>query len=268
MRIGNSITSSGGLISVSVVVGGVPQALYRDHDGQVWVVGRFGQSYGIKVSHLHAGRVEVISSVDGRNTLKNERADLTEVTGLIFRGTYTFKGFREDDQEVSAFVFCEPDRSAAAQAGDPGNIGVIGIAAYREKPAWTPMVHHHATDPYPEPWPAPHRHPRYKGLSMGGGRQSAGSSYSSTLHDSSASVEYGPPMAVASPGLGTGLGETISDPVGKTTFTREGEAESVTIRYDTEANLRARGILTQDHSPQAFPSNDEPTGYSSVEHVR
>jgi hypothetical protein len=77
-------------------------------------------------------------------------------------------------------------------------------------------------------------------------------------------------MAAASPGaslrgLGTGIGEVQEDPVGRTTFERDGEPDILTIGYDRIQALDAMGI-TGPPGPQAFPGSG--TGYERYQTLR
>lgn len=226
--------------------------------------------YAIRIRNLRTGRIEVITSVDGRNTLKDEAASSASNTGLVMGSysSYDFAGFRQNDNEVSRFVFCDPGKAVATQAtGSTENVGVIGIAAYRERDHrpffgavrtggasagddWTPPVTYRSGS---------------KGLSLGsgGGFETRGLSASNATYDSA-------PVAMAGPmaqGLGTGMGETVSDRVGRTSFTREGPSDIIEIRYNTEENLRAAGVIgsLEETGPRAFPADD--TGYSKYERV-
>lgn len=277
MKIGTRVTSPGGTFEAAILVGRAFQPLYR-HNGKIWVAGVAGEAYVIQVKNLLTGRLELVSSVDGRDTLTDKPAGLSS-TGMVFPGnrTGTFDGFRHNDDEVGEFVFCDPSAAVAAQAGAPENIGVIGLAAYRERTYQPrPVIHSHGpgyghdhshgdTD-----WGHEYfggvtmRSGGSKGMSMGAGGGGLKSFNSSAGGDASMTYDSAP-AAVASPGLGTGIGQTIASHVDRTRFTREGGPDSLTIRYDTEANLRERGILTDQSEPQAFPASG---GYGSYSPVR
>ncbi len=233
MNIGTVVQSPDKTFEVSVLSGGLPEQLYRrPGDGKVFVVGIKGRTYTLRVRNLTSGRIEVINTVDGRHTLKDEPGDTAACKGLVFSANSTgvFTGWRLNDDQTREFKFGSPAASVAAQAtGSTANTGVIGFAVYREQvsyPTYTTTT-------------------RYTGA-VG---QSSGAS---------ASADYAG-EAVASASLGTGMGEKQDDHVGRTTFTRAyGGPDILVIGYDTEEVLRQQGILGPVE-PSAFPGAG--TGY-------
>src|SRR6185437_846624 len=66
---------------------------------------------------------------------------------------YRITGWRKSNSEVAAFTFTASPNSYAARTGRPGNIGVIGVALFREKQRQIAYV---APEVTPEPAaPAP-----------------------------------------------------------------------------------------------------------------
>jgi hypothetical protein len=222
----------------SQAFGGVAQPLYQGHDGRTWVAGVPGQAYVLEIQNLVSKRIEVINTVDGRNTMEDEPGDWERNRGLVFRRGETgrFTGWRVNDLEARDFVFGTPEQSVAGQAGEPRNIGVIGFAAYREQDI----------DPYE------------RGMTRGvvpvG---STGAEYTTDMARTPATAG----AAVAS-SIGTAAGEAHEDRVHRTRFIREyGAPDMVIVSYDTDAVLRQRGILDDLGvvAPQAFPGTV--TGY-------
>jgi hypothetical protein len=216
MYTGTFITSPGGLITAEVLIGGTPQPLYATADGYAYFAGEPGQSCQVRVRSL-AGRLEAALAVDGRDALEDQPADLSRSRGLVFNGEYTFSGFRVDDSTTREFVLGSVAGSVADQAGSTAHVGVIGLAAWRER---RPAV-----------------------------------SYAESPLGMSASA----PVAVASagPSLGMHAGESRHDPVGRTTFERDGSPDVLEIGYHTLAALEATGITQR--RPSAFPGRA--TGY-------
>ncbi len=236
MRIGTTIRSPQGTIEASVLIGGTAQALYRrPFDGAVFVAGVSGEAYTLLVRNLTAARIEVVSSVDQRNTLEDEAADSARNRGLIFAAHHVgaFTGWRINDSETRQFLFGAPERSVVAQAtGSPAGVGVIGFAVYQEQWAWSGVA--------------------YAGAGLEGGMKSMGM-------NSSVSAGHNVTLDCAVPGLGTGIGERQDDRVGRTSFTRAaGDPDVLVIRYDTLAALEAMGI-TGPGEPDPFPGVG--TGY-------
>jgi hypothetical protein len=216
MYAGTSITSPGKLFTAEVLIGGIPQPLYATADGYPYVAGEPGRSCQVRVRTL-AGRLEAALSVDGRDALEDQPADLFRSRGLVFTGEYTFRGFRVDDDRTREFMFGSVAGSVADQAGSTAHVGVIGLAAWRERrPAVTYM----------------------------GGNESV-------------PVVTATAGMMTAKGLGMHAGEACHDPVGRTTFERDGSPDVLEIGYDTLAALEATGITRQ--RPRAFPGRT--TGY-------
>lgn len=228
---GTTITSPAGSIEVSILIEGNPQLLYQPPSGRAHVAGVPGKSYKLRVRNLTSRRVEIITAVDGRNTLKDEPADHTANRGLVVaahsRGE--FSGWRLNDTETREFIFGTPERSVTAQAtGSAANTGVLGFATYRER--------------------------EWASTAYGGGNIATASA---------AIFDYSGPMTPRGGGLqsslGTGIGERREDRVGRTDFIRtQGAPDILVIGYDTEEVLRERGIIGPAE-PVAFPGLG--TGY-------
>lgn len=218
---GTSITSPGGLFAVEILIGGMPQPLFTAADGYPHVAGEPGQSVQVRVRSL-SGRIEAALSVDGRDALEDQPADLFRSRGLVFAGEYTFKGFRVDDDRTREFVLGSVAGSVADQAGSTAHVGVIGLAAWRER------------QPYAS----------YEGVMRG----------LESMPAATASAGM-----TGARGLGMHAGETRHDPVGRTSFERDGSPDVLEIGYDTLAALEAMGITRR--RPKAFPGRT--TGYEA-----
>ena len=244
MNIGTTVRSPQATVEVSVHIDGLALPLNRrPGDGAQIVAGTPGKAYKLLVRNLATSRAEVISTVDGRNTLCDEPGDTQQNRGLVF-GAYStggFTGWRISDDEVREFVFGEPERSVAAQAtGSAANVGVIGFAAYRER------VHRSYTSPWN--WQQPNVVP-----------------YTSEINASAATMDcIGTATASAAPrSLGTGIGERQADHVGHTAFNRaDGGPDILVIGYDTAEVLAAMGV-TGTAGPAAFPGIG--TGYEQYQ---
>lgn len=112
---------------------GRPMKVWR-HEGRLYVAGRPGARYALKVTNNTGDRVLVVLSVDGVNIITGETAGYDQ-RGYIFGPgeSYDLTGWRKSDREVAAFLFAPLPRSYAALTGRPGNVGVIGMAVFREK---------------------------------------------------------------------------------------------------------------------------------------
>src|SRR3954451_13478599 len=75
-----------------------------------------------------------VLSVDGVNAITGESAD-TYQSGYVLEGYQSTEvdGWRKNMQEVAQFNFTALSDSYAAKTGRPNNVGVIGVAVFREK---------------------------------------------------------------------------------------------------------------------------------------
>ena len=226
MHTGTTVRTPAGTAEISVLIDGAPQPLYRHPaGGRPYVAGVPGQAYTLRVRNLTGGRIEVISTVDGRNTLKDEPGDRAQNKGLVFaaHSAGEFTGWRVSDKETREFIFGEPSRSVAGQAtGSEANTGVIGFAVYRER--------------------------------------SYGTTWTSNISVPVAAVaDWGGEPVMRGSSLGTGIGERREDRVTPTSFTRATtEPDVLEIGYETEHILHQWGLIGPPQ-PDAFPGIG--TGY-------
>jgi hypothetical protein len=133
----------GRLIDVNVIDrdSGARLPVYR-HDGQWWVAGRPGARYAIEVRNATGARVLGVMAVDGVNVINGETAGWNQTGYVLARGqSAQITGWRKSDSEVAAFNFTALPNSYAARTGRPGDVGVIGVAVFREKPEPPPPPH-------------------------------------------------------------------------------------------------------------------------------
>ena len=103
--------------------------------GRQFVPGRPGARYALRIRNLTGARVLVVLSVDGVNVVSGETADWRQTGYVLDPGrSADINGWRKSGTEVAAFEFAPIERSYAAQTGRPGNVGVIGMAVFRERP--------------------------------------------------------------------------------------------------------------------------------------
>ena len=125
------------LVDVSIVNRSTGERLtpWR-HDGKLYVAGTPGERYAIELRSKYADRVMTVLSVDGVNVLTGQTA-ATLQSGYVLDGwqSYAINGWRKSMDDVAQFVFTALPNSYAARTGRPGNVGVIGVAVYRERPA-------------------------------------------------------------------------------------------------------------------------------------
>ena len=112
---------------------GEPLRVWR-HKGRAYVAGQPGARYGLRVANNSASRLLVVMSVDGVNVLTGQTAGYGQ-RGYVFDPyqSYEVSGWRKSDSEIAAFTFAPLPKSYAARTGRPGNVGVIGIAVFKER---------------------------------------------------------------------------------------------------------------------------------------
>ncbi len=208
------------------------------HRGDAWVAGVPGHRYAVRLANTTGERVLVVLSVDGVNAVTGETAAPGQA-GYVLEpwGTAEITGWRKSLDDVAAFVFTDVPDSYAARTGRPGDVGVIGIAVFRERVA--PPVY----APLPAPPP----------IASGRTREQAASKAAATASADNAMAEAAPRQ------LGTGHGQREWAPVGQTGFVRASRSpqQLSQLRYDDAAALAARGILPRhwiaERRPMAFP---------------
>ncbi len=106
------------------------------HGGRTYVLGALGHRYFVRVRNGSGARIEVVASVDGRDVLDGAPAEWSKRGYLVDAyGTLTIDGYRLSQDAVAAFRFSSVPRSYAALEGDPRDVGVIGVAVFREREA-------------------------------------------------------------------------------------------------------------------------------------
>jgi len=207
---------------------------YR-HKGELWIAGEPGARYAVELFNRSRGRLLNVVSVDGVNVITGETAAPDQAGYVLTPGQrYDVSGWRKSHREIAAFEFTRLSRSYAAQTGRPDDVGVIGVAVFRERPGYRAPE----AEIYGRSAPMPQGDAPFQGKS----------------HRSD-----GP--SAAGRQLGTGHGDRERDRVGQTEFERRSVRpdEIVRIRYNSRANLVAMGVIpahqrpAPDYRPRAFP---------------
>ncbi|MFZ0008549.1 MAG: hypothetical protein WAK94_09955 [Steroidobacteraceae bacterium] len=217
------------------------------HQGEYWVAGRPGDRYAIEVRNCTGQRLLAVTSVDGVNVLSGATAAWDQAGYVFDPGEeYEITGWRKSNEEVAAFTFTAAADSYAERTGRPTNIGVIGVALFRER--GRPAV-------YSPPW-APQQ--PYAGAAaplVQGGLSVNSPAPSPPL----AAREYMVPAPETK--LGTGHGEREHSYVSDTEFQRmQSEPNDIIrIRYDSFENLVAMGVIRRSQptlpAPDPFPDS-------------
>jgi hypothetical protein len=212
---------------------------------QRYVAGEPGHEYAIRLINRSAGRVLAVVSVDGINVISGETAAPDQSGYVIDAGeSVEIEGWRKDLERTAAFYFTDLSDTYAARTGRPENVGVIGVAAFRERQDV-------AVAQVSPPAAAP---------AAGGAKSSASDEArapSPTVENTVARREsaqrgYGR--------LGTGHGRREYSPARRVEFARRSSKpdEVLAIRYDSVERLVARGVLprppTDWREPEPFPA--------------
>ena len=220
----------------------LPEARARGSD---WIPGDPGHRYSVRLSNNSPERVLVVLSVDGVNAVTGETASPSQAGYVLAPWQSTeIAGWRKSLDDVAQFYFTDLPDSYAARTGRPDNVGVIGIAVFRERSQ--PIVY-----PMPGPPIANQQRTMDKAAAPSAARESA----------AAADSAYG---AMQQPQrIGTGHGAREWSPVGQTTFERASArpAQVTQLRYDDRDALVAMGIFPRnewryanDDAPRAFPN--------------
>jgi len=254
------------------------------HAGRNYVAGRPGARYAIALRNQTGARLLNVISVDGVNVVSGENAGWPQ-TGYVLDGgrAYQITGWRKSDQEVATFEFTSLGDSYAARTGRPANVGVIGIAVFRERPLPPPVVQaplapslareraSAADSGPPANAPASPGSAAAAGSASGAAKAAERDDAAAAAGRNEASAER---RAAPSPTakLGTGHGGREASHVTRTAFERLSDRpdEIVTIWYDSRENLIAMGVIPSplsSHWPRAqpFPQSagyvPDPPGY-------
>lgn len=251
------------------------------HRGEYWVAGLPGAKYAIAVRSASGERLLAVTSVDGINVLSGETAAVAQ-SGYVFDAwqRYDITGWRKSDADVAAFEFTASPNSYAERTGRPRDVGVIGVALFKERLRVMPQ-------PYPQISPAS---PAPAPLGMGPSDTARGAHDTSSARAAASAEAAGMPATQstapaaesradsmtksqgtarpqAAPKLGTGHGERESSYVSRTQFERAQNTphEVIRIRYDSRDNLVAMGVIPAHQWPQMprpnpFPDSP-PVGY-------
>lgn len=234
---------AGSLVQLDVVDRDVGRWLPQyHHRGDTWIAGAPGHRYAVRLRNNSAERVLVVLSVDGVNAVSGETADPQQAGYVLAPWQSTeIAGWRKSLDDVAQFVFTDLPDSYAARTGRPDNVGVLGIAVFRE-----------ARPLYRDAPPPP--------IADAPGRAERASAPTAAAESAAGMAAD---KSVASQRLGTGHGEREWAPVSRTGFERASRHpdQVSTIRYDDADRLLAMGVLPQPAyrqrhagTPRAFPA--------------
>jgi hypothetical protein len=223
---------------------GTSLPVYR-HRGSRYVAGQPGNEYAIRIRNNTDRRVLAVVSVDGVNAVTGESASPDQSGYVLDPGGYVnIQGWRKDLTRTAAFYFSDPSDSYAARTGRPRDLGVIGVALFRELEFERPaLLSRERRSAVPSPQ-AP---------------AEADAAGDAKARAEASSAESG--RSARMPALGTGHGRGEYSPVEQVAFERASSRpdEIIAIRYERRETLIAMGVLPwprhrpQHRQPDPFP---------------
>ncbi len=209
--------------------------------GRRYVAGEPGHEYEIRVRNDESSRVLAVTTVDGVNVITGETGAVGQ-SGYVLDGygDVRIAGWRKNLSRTAAFYFTSLSNSYAARTGRAENVGVIGVALFRERAACCSYKAQLERDDQANGAPAPA--PTLE-------KRAADSASSAKRTESK---------------LGTGHGRGEYSAAEYTEFERASSVpyETVVIYYDSERNLVAQGVIPREprlaNRPRPFPGSFVP----------
>ena len=219
-----------------------------EHEGRLYVAGEPRHQYELRIRNSSAARVLAVTSVDGVNVITGATAAQGQ-SGYVLSAwdSVHIEGWRKSLDEVATFYFTRLADSYAARTGRPNDVGVIGVALFREyQPPYRPCCRR---------W-----HDRPDSVSQAPSARAAEDAAKSA---SEASSELSRQRDESK--LGTGHGHREGSPAQYVDFRRAASTpdETIVIYYDSRRNLIAQGVLPQkerlaERRPDPFPNGFVP----------
>ena len=241
------------LLDVSIVdVDQGEQLSPINHRGRDYIAGQPGHRFAVTMQNLSGERVLAVLSVDGVNAISGQTAGASQA-GYVLEPwqRVEIRGWRKNYADIAEFYFTDLPDSYAARTGRPDNVGVIGVAAFRER----------RLQAMPYSPPAPMVGEAGKAMAE---RSAADASGNRTESRERRQDGASAPSAMAQQ-IGTGHGQRRYDPVAQTQFERDSTRpnQRIALFYDSFEALAARGIIRTRNQgkPEPFPLGFVPDPY-------
>jgi len=193
------------------------------HEGRRYVIGKPGNEYAIRVRNAGGGRMLAVMSVDGVNVISGATAS-PEQSGYVLAPyeSTDISGWRKSMSRTAAFYFTALPDSYAARTGRPDNVGVIGVAVYRERVV-----------------PIAREETRPQGVARAENAAAPAAAQPAAAGAAKDAVAQAPAER-----LGTGHGRNESSYATYSRFERASNtpSETIAIYYDSYENLLAQGV--------------------------
>jgi len=220
-------------------------------DGRIFIEGRPGSKYSLRVKNNSNSRILAVPTIDGLSVIDGKEAGYDSRGYIIGKySSVTIDGWRTSDETVAEFCFSSPEDSYVKKGGgDTKNKGVIGVAIFYEKDHienWIDLrlekTRSHPRPPFYPYWFA---------------TDNTFSSTHTTVTLSCSGILRSPEQKV-----GTGFGKEKESRVEKVEFDRNKRPVAVfEILYNTREELEKMGVIQKNRtgyiSPSAFPKENE-----------
>ena len=126
------------------------------HNNQLYVAGDKDQRYQVRIKNRTNQRLCLVVTVDGRNVNNGEKGSW-DGSGFVLEAyqEWTFKGWRQSNDNVAAFRLGAKEDGYSSQKGTPQNTGVIGVAVFEEEQPEPRIITVKETQYVPVPYPVP-----------------------------------------------------------------------------------------------------------------
>ena len=236
---------SGGVAAIEVIDRSSDSTLEVYPSRNDWfVIGTPGNEYRLRIRNLTGARILAVTSVDGVNIVSGDSASPAQ-SGYVLGPweTLDVDGWRTSLRKTAAFYFTTLADSYATRTGRPDDLGVIGVAVFRERIR-------------PVEYPAARL-----SREQAGNASAAGSMDKKAEAADSASAPAVMAQRAVKPAqsVGTGYGRDETSYAQRVAFERATPApvEVLAMRYDSRANLLAMGVLPRPRvigrGPDPFP---------------
>jgi len=213
---------------------------YR-HNGMTYIAGEVGHEYELRIRNRMGQRMLAVATIDGVNVITGQTGAVDQAGYVLDAYGYArIEGWRKSMSRTAAFYFTKLPDSYAARTGRPNNVGVIGVALFRER------VRCCLREKYSS-------------------REDVSPSAPEAASSRAADSERGDRARQAESKLGTGHGRSEHSAAEYTEFERASDQpdEIISIYYDSRRNLLAQGIIPtpqrySQRKPQPFPSGFTP----------
>ncbi len=235
-----------------------------NHRGHTYIEGQWGDTYAIRVFNHTGRRVEAVVTVDGRNVISGLVGDYRKQRGYVIQAydSVLIDGFRRSMEGVAAFRFTDIGDSYAARMGDATDVGVIGVALFKEK--------YIKPKPRPRPPIAYDRRERRLGTGYGATKsrkaEPSAKSAPHPVYEAEDMAESG--RSHRPQNMGTEYGDYTYSPATNARFVRQHKRRPnavLSLRYDDYGGLVKAGVFPRPRprysrprvAPHPFPESGQ-----------